>query len=105
MSDLIVFAEAQYQAELIQLNAAKNLLESIRTNAIAKNTESVSSLQWVYIDRLSEISGLSRSAIRNRISRGTWREGLHYRHERPDSKKSRIIFNLTEINKCLSGKN
>ena len=74
MSDLIVFAEAQYQAALIQLNAAKNLLESIRTNAIAKNTESVSSLQWVYIDRLSEISGLSRSAIRNRISRGTWRK-------------------------------
>jgi Putative excisionase (DUF1233) len=104
MNDLLLFAESQYQAALLQLTATKNLMESVRENGLKHNLNPEPTLDWVYIDRLSEISGLTANAIRNRVSRGAWREGLHYRHERPESKKSRIIFNISEIQKCLSGK-
>ncbi|MBS3955487.1 MAG: excisionase family protein [Methylomicrobium sp.] len=100
MVNLKLFAEAQYQAALLQLNAASKLLETVeRPSAEAQSS---STPEWIYINRLSEITGLTTNSIRNRIARGAWREGIHFRHE-CDKKKSRIIFNFKEISKWLAG--
>ncbi len=100
MGNLKFFAEAQYQAALIQLKAATQLLENI--NSPIQDKEPIAS-EWVYMQRLSDITGLSTNAIRNRIARGIWRDGVHYRHEH-GKKNSRIIFNFREISSWLAGK-
>ncbi len=99
MANLKLFAEAQYQAALLQLNAASKLLETVECSSSEKQS---STLEWIYINKLSEITGLTINSIRNRIARGTWKEGIHYRHE-CNKKKSRIIFNFVEISKWLAG--
>jgi hypothetical protein len=99
MVNLKFFAEAQYQAALLQLNAASQLLDSVKSSSAPAQPPSS---DWIYMHRLSEITGLTTNAIRNRIARGAWKEGVHFRHE-SDKKKSRIIFNFTEISKWLAG--
>ena len=68
MNDLLLFAESQYQAALLQLTAAKNLVESVKEINLKQNMDPEPILGWVYIDRLSELSGLTANAIRNRVS-------------------------------------
>lgn len=100
MVNLKFFAEAQYQAALLQLNAASKLLESVVESTSVQAQSSTS--EWIYINKLSEMTGLSTNSIRNRIARGNWKEGIHFRHE-CNKKKSRIIFNFWEIRKWLAG--
>jgi hypothetical protein len=40
MNSLTLFAEAQYQSALIQLDAAKKLLEASKINALTQKNES-----------------------------------------------------------------
>ena len=100
---LLEFAEAQYQAALLQLEAARKLRDHAR--AVKENPPPVvSPITWVYINRLSELTGLSPDAIRHRVNRGSWMEGIHYRKEVAGKPKSRVIYNLEEISRWLAGK-
>jgi hypothetical protein len=103
MENLIVFAESQYKTAVLQLKVAKELLDNIRSNSStsAEIKANDTDLHWVYIDKLSELTGLSKNGIRNRIARKIWKKGIHYRNETTQA-KSRLLFNLKEINKLLS---
>jgi hypothetical protein len=100
---LINFAKKHYQVTVLQMNITKEFLESIIENNTNHNLQSEIT-QWVFIDKISQITGLSVNGIRNRISRREWVENIHYRRENPSQKKSRLIFNIVAINNYLSGK-
>jgi hypothetical protein len=96
---LIIFAQKQVEIAMLQLNATKRFFEQIKGDSLIQNNE----FQWVYIEKLAEVTGLSVNAIRNRVNRKEFLEETHYRREKPGTKKSRLIFNIVEINKYLSG--
>jgi hypothetical protein len=103
MSALLHFAEAQYQAALLQLEAARRLLdEAQRTEPTVKPVDQP--VTWVFIGRLAELTGLTKDAIHNRVARGTFIENVHYRKEHPGKIRSRLIFNLENVNLCLAGR-
>lgn len=94
MSHLTKFAESQYQAALIQLEAAKNLLEQSRIQQEIDDAPN-----WVYIDEAAKRIGLTKNAVYAR-ARLHWTVGIQYKRERP-GKKTRLIFNMAEIQKWL----
>lgn len=58
-------------------------------------------MNWVRINKLSELSGLSKNAIYGYMSKGTWREGVHYR--RPPNNRC-LYFNIKAIEKWVEGR-
>ncbi len=97
---LINFAKKQIEIATLQLNATKIFLETTCAESVKSDNE----LNWVYIEKLADLTGLSINAIRNRVSRKEWIEGTHYRRENENSKKSRLIFDIKKISTYLSGK-
>ena len=57
-------------------------------------------MHWVLIKRVVEDTGYSDQAIRAKIKRGIWLQDLIWK-KAPDN---RIVFNLEEIQKWMSGK-
>ncbi|HYC42290.1 MAG TPA: excisionase family protein [Noviherbaspirillum sp.] len=57
-------------------------------------------MRWVLIKLLMQHSGYSENAIRAKIKKGVWLEGLHWR-KAPDG---RIHFNLEAIQSWIEGK-
>lgn len=57
-------------------------------------------MRWVLIKILSQQSGYSEDAIRAKIKKGVWLQGLHYR-KAPDG---RLHFNLEAIQSWIEGK-
>jgi hypothetical protein len=57
------------------------------------------SLKWVTVKKLAELTGYSDPAIKQKISRGQWPEGLLWRKS-PDG---RIHVNLEEYQKWVEG--
>ena len=49
-----------------------------------------SPVDWVTIDKLSELTGFSKDAIRALKKKGQWREKLHYRK----TPNGRLVFSL-----------
>jgi hypothetical protein len=56
-------------------------------------------ITWVTARKLSELSGYSEEAIRQKKKKGIWAEGKHWR-KAPDN---RIVFNTKSIDEWLSG--
>ena len=42
-------------------------------------------IKYVTVNKFSELTGYTESAIRSKISDGVWVEGIHYRHA-PDNR-------------------
>jgi hypothetical protein len=95
MSALITFAKSQYEIAKLQLESAEKLLRE--AEAQAQKVDSAD--QWVYIGPLSARLGITVNAVYARVSR--WTEGVHYKRERPDKKKSRLLFNTHAIQQWL----
>jgi hypothetical protein len=57
-------------------------------------------MHWVVIKRVVEVTGYTDQAIRAKIKRGVWLQDIIWR-KAPDK---RIVFNLEEIQKWMSGK-
>jgi len=57
-------------------------------------------VNWVLIKRIVEMLGYTDDAIRAKIKRGVWREGIHWR-KAPDG---RIFINLKAIQAWVEGK-
>ena len=57
-------------------------------------------MNWVLIKRIVEMLGYTDDAIRAKIKRGVWREGIHWR-KAPDG---RIFINLKAIQAWVEGK-
>jgi hypothetical protein len=55
---------------------------------------------WVLIRKLSELVGYSDDAVRAKIKKGVWREGLHWR-KAPDG---RIFLSMLAIKQWIEGK-
>jgi hypothetical protein len=96
---LIIFAKQQVEIAMLQLQNTRSFFEKIKGDSHTQNSE----FQWVYIEKLAEATGLSINGIRNRVSRKKLVEGIHYRKEKPGSKNSRLLFNITEIDRYLGG--
>lgn len=56
-------------------------------------------MNWVTVKRLSQLSGYSEEAIRQKKKKGIWVEGVHWK-KAPDN---RIVFNTNSIDRWLSG--
>jgi hypothetical protein len=56
--------------------------------------------EWVLINKVSELIGLTDDAVRAKIKRGHWIKDKHYR-KAPDN---RVYFHLPEIKKWIEGK-
>jgi hypothetical protein len=56
--------------------------------------------EWVLIHRLRELVGYSDDAVRAKIKRGVWVQGVHFR-KAPDG---RLFFNLLAIKQWIEGK-
>lgn len=56
-------------------------------------------IKYVTIQKLSEMSGYSVGALRRKIERGQFLEGVHFRHS-PDG---RIQFNLEAYQQWVEG--
>lgn len=56
-------------------------------------------VKYVTIQKLSEITGYTVGALRRKIERGQFIEGVHYKHS-PDN---RIQFNLEAYNQWVEG--
>lgn len=56
--------------------------------------------RWVLIKSLAALSGYSENAIRAKMKKGVWIDGVHYR-KAPDG---RILFNLEAIQSWIEGK-
>lgn len=54
-------------------------------------------MRWILIKKFSEISGYSHEAVRQKIKKGTWIFGVHYR-KAPDGK---IFINYEEVEKWV----
>lgn len=54
-------------------------------------------MRWVLVKKFSELSGYSEEAVRQKIKKGVWLYGAHYR-KAPDG---RIIVNIEEVEKWL----
>ena len=57
-------------------------------------------MKWVNTNMLSKKSGYTSKAIYNKISRGDWLEGIHWRRA-PDR---RLFFDLAAIENWIEGK-
>lgn len=55
--------------------------------------------KWITIQKLAEATGYSEKALRNKIMRGDFLQGIHYRKS-PDG---RIHFNLEAYEKWVEG--
>lgn len=53
--------------------------------------------KWILIKKLAEISGYSEKAIRGKIEKGVWVQGIQWRYS-PDN---RIQFNIEEYQKWV----
>jgi hypothetical protein len=95
MSALLQFAKSQYEIAKLQLESAEKLLREAESQAQKIDYTD----QWVYIGPLSERLGITVNAVYARINR--WTEGVHYKRERPDKKKSRLLFNTHAIQTWL----
>ena len=103
-SPLIHFAETQVATLRLQLAAAERLLREIRNaDLLAKDIDERDVDQWIYLPALAVRIGLSEDAIRSRVARGIFVEGIHWRRERP-GQRTRQIFNVQAIQACLAGK-
>lgn len=56
-------------------------------------------LEWVTIQKLAQESGYSVAALRSKIQRGEFIEGIHWRK----SRDGRIQFNVGEYNGWVKG--
>jgi len=56
-------------------------------------------MNWVTIQKLSDMSGYTVAALRNKIQRGEFVEGIHYRHA-PDG---RVHFNVEAYEAWVQG--
>ena len=54
-------------------------------------------MKWITIRKFSSLSGYSEEAVRQKIKKGVWIFGVHYR-KAPDS---RIFINIQEIEKWI----
>ena len=52
-------------------------------------------LKWITISKFSELSGYTELAVRQKISRGVWTEGIHWKYA-PDN---RVLMNTEEYQK------
>jgi hypothetical protein len=95
MNALLQFARSQYEIAKLQLESAEKLLREAESQA--QKIDSAD--QWVYIGPLSARLGISVNAVYARV--GRWTEGVHYKRERPDKKKSRLLFNTHAIQTWL----
>ena len=57
-------------------------------------------VQWVLINKLIELVGYSEDAIRAKIKKGVWLQGIHWR-KAPDG---RIFLNVEAIQRWIEGK-
>jgi len=57
-------------------------------------------IKWVLIKIITDTIGYSDDAIRAKIKKGVWLNGIHWR-KAPDG---RIVFNLEAIQKWIEGK-
>ncbi len=57
-------------------------------------------IKWVLIKIIIDTIGYSDDAIRAKIKKGIWLNGIHWR-KAPDG---RIVFNLEAIQKWIEGK-
>ena len=57
-------------------------------------------MNWVLINKLSEITGLSNQAIYAYIKKGKWREGVHFKK----APNGRLFFSLKAIEQWIEGK-
>lgn len=60
----------------------------------------MSDIDWITIQKLAEETGYSEKALREKISRGNFAYGYHYR-KAPDG---RIHFNKGRYNEWVNGK-
>ena len=103
-SPLVRFAEGQVAMLQKQLAAAEIFLEEISlAESLTKELKERETDQWIYLPALSVRTGLTEDAIRSRIARGVFVEGVHWRRERP-GQRTRQIFNVQAIQECLAGK-
>lgn len=54
-------------------------------------------MKWVTIRKFANLSGYSEEAVRQKIKKGIWLYGIHYR-KAPDS---RILISIKEIEKWI----
>lgn len=100
---LLAFAEAQYQAAQLQLEAARRLLDFARQQETIPAPPALQgSIIWVYRERLAELTGLNHDMIYHRRYNGDWIEGVHFRKERP-GRNSRLLYNTETIGLWLQG--
>lgn len=59
-------------------------------------------MNWVEIKKLSEMSGLSEHSIRALTKKGIWIQDKHWKKPLKH-KRSRIFFNVKEIEKWIEG--
>ena len=57
-------------------------------------------MNWVLINKLCEMSGLSAQAIYAYIKKGKWRKGVHFRK----APNGRLFFNVKVIEQWIEGK-
>jgi hypothetical protein len=57
-------------------------------------------MNWVLINKVTELIGYSDDAVRAKIKRGVWLQNIHWR-KAPDG---RLFFNMQAIQKWIEGK-
>lgn len=56
-------------------------------------------MEWITIQKLAEVSGYTVAALRSKIARGEFLEGVHWKHA-PDG---RVHFNVKAYNEWVQG--
>ena len=56
-------------------------------------------VRWVLISKFCEITGYTESAVENKISRGMWLKGIHWKNA-PDNRR---MMNLEAYEKWVEG--
>ncbi len=57
-------------------------------------------MKWVLINKLVDLVGYTANAIRAKIKKGVWIQGVHWQ-KAPDG---RLLFNLEAIYRWIEGK-
>lgn len=57
-------------------------------------------MKWVLINKVIELIGYTDDAIRAKIKKGVWLQGIHWKRV-PDN---RLFFNLEAIQKWVEGR-
>ncbi|WP_257294862.1 hypothetical protein [Endozoicomonas sp. YOMI1] len=55
----------------------------------------MSGIEWITVKKMAEETGYTEKAIRKKVSKGNWPQGLVWRHA-PDN---RLLFSKTGYNK------